>query len=431
MKKNITLISVEELSLYDRNPRKITEYSLDKLCKSIQEDPEFMNARPLLVNKINNQMIVYAGNQRLTAVKKLGWKQVPCLVEEISDELMKARMLKDNISAGEFDFEILNEDFDKDYLDDIMGMDESFIEDTHQHQKLQKENDSSQIAEEDEYTPPDDLNDIETEIKEGDLICIGKHRLLCGDSTLASSYQILMGGGIADMVLTDPPYNVDYTGANNMKIMNDKMPDEKFYQFLLDFYTSANKYLKKGGIWYVWHSDTEGLNFRLAMKSAGIKLRQNLVWVKSQLVMGRQDYQWKHEPCLDAVNQDEEFDPCLYGWKDGAAHEWYSNRKQTTVLNFEKPSKSALHPTMKPIPLFGYLINNSTRPGDKVLDPFIGSGTSMVASEEMNRTCYAMDMDPKYCQVVIDRMIENYPGIKVTINEKVYERKEQAGEVSA
>ncbi|CAN0317543.1 unnamed protein product, partial [Chrysoparadoxa australica] len=180
---------------------------------------------------------------------------------------------------------------------------------------------------------------------------------------------------IADIVLTDPPYNVDYTGGTNMKIMNDKMPDEKFYQFLLDFYKAANNHLKKGGVWYVWHSDTEGLNFRMAMKAAGIKLRQNLVWVKSALVMGRQDYQWKHEPCLDAVNQDEEFDPCLYGWKDGAAHEWHSNRKQTTVLNFDKPSKSALHPTMKPIPLFGYLMNNSSSPGDKVLDPFVGSGT--------------------------------------------------------
>lgn len=243
---------------------------------------------------------------------------------------------------------------------------------------------------------------FETDIKLGDLFQIGRHRLLCGDSTDLKQVEKLMEGKKADMVLTDPPYNVNYTGKTKdaLKIDNDKMDDDKFYDFLLSFYKCFSEITKMGGAWYVWHADSEGANFRYAMEESGILFKQCLIWVKNSMVLGRQDYQWKHEPCL-------------YGWKEGASHNWYSDRKQTTILNFDRPQRSEDHPTMKPVELFAYQIQNSSKELDIVADAFLGSGTTMVASEKTNRICYGMELDPKYCQVIIDRMKNLNPEIEV------------------
>lgn len=207
------------------------------------------------------------------------------------------------------------------------------------------------------------------------------------------------------MVITDPPYNVAYEGKTKEKltIKNDSMPDKSFYQFLYDFYTALAAYTKAGGAWYVWHADSEGANFRQAMKDAGIMVKQCLIWVKNSMVIGRQDYQWKHEPCL-------------YGWKEGAAHGWYSDRKQTTVINFDRPNRNAEHPTMKPIGLFAYQIGNSSKQGDIIADAFGGSGTTMVACHQMNRKAYLVEFDPKYCDVIVKRMITLDPSLTIKLN---------------
>lgn len=245
-------------------------------------------------------------------------------------------------------------------------------------------------------TDPEDFvipDVIETDIVEGDLFEIGPHKLLCASSTDPISWQVLMGEEQADLVNTDPPYNVNYEGGTKekLKIKNDKMGDASFYKFLFDFYSALSKYCKAGASWYVWHADTEGANFRNAMEEAGIMVKQCLIWVKNSMVMGRQDYQWRHEPCL-------------YGWKEGAAHQWNSDRCQTTVLEFDRPVRNDKHPTMKPVKLIAYQIGNSSKEGDIVADGFGGSGTCMVASHAMKRIARVIELDPKYCQVIIDRM---------------------------
>jgi len=263
-------------------------------------------------------------------------------------------------------------------------------------------------AQEDEFDVP--VGGIETDIVIGDLFEIGEHRLLCGSTLDTNALSTLMNSQMADMVLTDPPYNVAYEGKtkDKLKIQNDKQSKSDFYQFLYDFYTSLGSFTKAGGAWYVWHADSEGANFRQAMMDAGIMVKQCLIWVKNSMVMGCQDYHWKHEPCL-------------YGWKEGAAHGWYADRKQTTVLNFDRPQRNAEHPTMKPIPLFAYQIGNSSKQGDIVADGFAGSGTTMVACHQMERKAYVMELDPKYCQVIVDRMRKLDPNIKIKRNGANYE----------
>lgn len=213
-----------------------------------------------------------------------------------------------------------------------------------------------------------------------------------------------------------------YTPINNgnnkikeaLTIDNDSMDDESFYNFLLDSYRTINKFVVKGGAWYVWHADSEGANFRKAMIDSGILLKQCLIWVKNTMVMGRQDYHWQHEPCL-------------YGWKPGASHNWYSDRKQTTILNFDRPQRNKEHPTMKPVPLIGYQISNSSKKGDIVADGFLGSGTTMVASHQIGRICIGTELSTKYCQVIIDRMLKLDESIAVKINGKVYDNNYLSG----
>lgn len=244
---------------------------------------------------------------------------------------------------------------------------------------------------------------VETRVKRGDIWKLGEHRLMCGDSTVITDVEKLMGGEKADLLLTDPPYNVAYEGGTKEKltIKNDKQDDSQFLQFLTDCFSCAFSVLKEGASFYIWHADSEGLNFRLAIKNAGLTLKQNLIWVKNSLVLGRQDYQWRHEPCL-------------YGWKEGAAHNWYSDRKQTTILEFDRPTRSAEHPTMKPIALFAYQLGNSTQRGGLVLDLFGGSGTSIIASEQTGRKCYTMELDEHYCDVILTRW-ENLTGKKAEL----------------
>jgi site-specific DNA-methyltransferase (adenine-specific) len=232
----------------------------------------------------------------------------------------------------------------------------------------------------------------------GDVWVMGKHRLLCGDSTSVDDLTKLTGGQLVDMWLTDPPYNVAVQGGNHgdperkngLKIMNDKMPDDAFRQFLRDAYTAADMVMKPGSVFYIWHADSEGYNFRGAAKDSGWTVRQCLIWKKSSIVMGRQDYHWKHEPCL-------------YGWKDGAGHLWAADRKQTTILEFDRPSRNGEHPTMKPVALFEYQMLNNTKGGDLVLDSFGGSGTTLIAAEKNGRTAMLMELDPRYCDVIVKR----------------------------
>jgi len=234
----------------------------------------------------------------------------------------------------------------------------------------------------------------------GDVWLLGKHRVMCGDSTSIDSVERLMGDVKADMLLTDPPYNVAYTGKTKdaLKIQNDSMSDDGFRQFLRDAYVAADAVMKAGAVFYIWHADSEGYNFRGACKDAGWIVRQCLVWKKQTLVMGRQDYHWKHEPCL-------------YGWKEGAGHLWAADRKQTTILEFDRPSRSSEHPTMKPVALFEYQMLNNTKGSDIVLDLFGGSGTTLVVCEKNGRIGRLMELDPKYVDVIVKRW-EEFTGKK-------------------
>ena len=242
--------------------------------------------------------------------------------------------------------------------------------------------------------------------KPGDLWILGEHRVLCGDSTKAEDVGRLMAGAKADLWLTDPPYNVDYTGKTKdaLKVENDSMSDKNFREFLVGCFSQAFETMKPGASYYIWHSDSEGYNFRGAVHDCKQKVRQCLIWKKNTLVMGRQDYQWKHEPCL-------------YGWKDGASHGWYTDRKQTTILEFDRPSRSLEHATMKPVALISYQIGNSTAPQGLAYDPFLGSGTTLIAAEQLGRKCYGMEISPAYCDVIVHRW-EKLTGKTATLEVK-------------
>ena len=394
------VVPIHEIKANPNNPRLIKDEKFAKLVNSIKEFPEMLELRPIVVN---DDMIVLGGNMRLKACKEAGLKQVPVIkASSLTPEQQKEFIIKDNVGFGEWDWELIANEWDAEQVTE-WGLD---IPDF----KIEAE------AQEDDYEIPDE---IQTDIVLGDLFEIGPHRLLCGDSTQTDTFGTLFGDQFADLVVTDPPYNValgmetkEQAKARNRRtdgkvIQNDKMSNDDFYKFLYDFYTALGSYTKPGGSWYVWHADSEVVNFRKAMSDSGIMPKQGIVWKKSSLVMGRQDYQWQHEPCL-------------YGWKEGAAHGWYSDRKQSTILEFDKPSRNAEHPTMKPVPLIAYQIGNSSKQGDIVADGFGGSGTTMVASHQMGRKCYMVEFDPKYCQVIVDRMRKLDPGIEIKRNGEIY-----------
>lgn len=386
---NIEWVKTTDIHANENNPRILKDDKFKKLVQSIKDFPEMLEIRPIVVN---NDMMVLGGNMRLKAIQEIGLKEIPIIkAENLTEEQQREFLIKDNVGFGEWDWDALANDWDADELKD-WGMD---LPGDFNPEILE--------AEEDDYDVPE--GGVDTDIVLGDVFDIGQHRLICGDSTQTDTYEKLTEGELVDMVVTDPPYNVNYEGGTNekLKIENDNMGDKEFYKFLYDFYVAAGSYTKPGGAWYVWHADLEGANFRQAMKDAGLLVKQCLIWVKSSLVMGRQDYQWKHEPCL-------------YGWKEGASHNWYTDRKQTTVLEFQKPSRNGEHPTMKPVELFAYQIGNSSKKGDKVLDAFGGSGTTMVACEQLGRKAYVVEFDPRYCQVIVDRMKKLNPDIKIKKN---------------
>ena len=381
---NITHKTLDELVPYENNPRD-NEGAVDYVAESIKE---FGFKVPIIIDKNN---IIVAGHTRYKASKKLGINKVPCLVaDDLTDEQIKAFRLADNKVA-----EIATWDFDK------LDLELSALEMNMELFGFEANDDVEvQEALEDEF---DVEVPEEPKAKLGDIYQLGKHRLMCGDSTSIDDVEKLMNGNKADMFLTDPPYNVDYEGKtkDKLKIENDKMDNDSFRQFLIDAFSNANMLMKAGAVFYIWHADSEGYNFRGACYDVGWKVRQCLVWNKNSMVMGRQDYHWKHEPCL-------------YGWKDGASHLWTSDRKQTTVISFDKPTKNDLHPTMKPVPLFDYQIKNNTNSGDIVLDLFGGSGTTIMACEQNKRVAYAMELDPKYVDVIINRW-EQFTGKKAVL----------------
>ena len=381
----IKTVSISKIKSNPNNPRLIKDDKFAKLVNSIKEFPEMLNIRPIVVNK---DMVVLGGNMRFKACKEAGLKEIPIIIADLPEGKEREFIIKDNISGGEWDWDLLANEWDVSQLTD-WGLDIPNFE-------------TNLEAEEDDYEIPDT---IETDIVLGDLFEIGEHRLLCGDSTQTDTFKALFGEQLADLVITDPPYNVSYEGKTKKKLTidNDKQSDGDFYQFLYDFYTALGSYTKAGGAWYVWFADVEIVNFSKAFIDSGNKLAQMIIWKKNSLVMGRKDYHFIHEPCL-------------YGWKEGAAHGWYSDRKQTTILEFDRPQRNAEHPTMKPIPLFAYQISNSSKQGDIVADGFGGSGTTMVACHQMQRKAYLVEFDPKYCQVIIDRMRKLDPNIKIKRN---------------
>jgi DNA modification methylase len=245
----------------------------------------------------------------------------------------------------------------------------------------------------------------EPKTKPGDIYDLGRHRLICGSATIYNDIEKVLGSELIDLVITDPPYNVAYKGGTKEKltIKNDDLSNEEFESLLRDFYVNAFVFMKEGAGIYVFHADSEGERFRRFFREANLKMTQCLIWLKNSLVLGRQDYQWQHEPVLFGGKEYSDHDPVLYGWKEGEKHRWYNNRKQTTLLKFDRPQRNAEHPTMKPIPLIGYLINNSSKNDDLIFDFFLGSGTTLMAAEQLNRRCFGCELDPKYCDVIVDR----------------------------
>ena len=371
-------VKIEKLIPYRNNARTHSDEQVEKIAKSMRE---FGFINPVLVDGKFN---IIAGHGRVLGAKKLGMKEVPCLfIEDLTEEQKRAYIIADNRLAEDagwdkemlkieleelqnLNFDISLTGFEMDDFD--FGMDETEV-----------------IEDEFDETVPE-----EPKSKKGEIYKLGKHYLMCGDSTDINDVEKLMNGAKVDLFLTDPPYNVDYQGGTGLTIQNDNMDEDTFREFLKVSFFNANTVMKEGAVFYIWHADSEGYNFRGACHDIGWKVRQCLIWCKNTLVMGRQDYHWKHEPCL-------------YGWKEGASHLWASDRRQTTVLEFDRPSVSKEHPTMKPVGLFDYLIKNNTKKDDVVLDLFAGSGTTVIACEQNGRVAYSMELDPRYVDVIIAR----------------------------
>lgn len=372
---NIINIELKNIKQYEKNPRKNDE-AVGPVAESIKE---FGFKCPIILDKDN---VIIAGHTRYKAAKRLKLKEVPCIVaDDLTEEQIKAFRLADNKvgEIAEWDFDLLNMELES------ISFDMSSFGFNILNEEEEKE------IEEDDYDLEEKLKNIEKpKSKYGDIYQLGKHRLMCGDSTKIEDVQKLMNGVKVDLLITDPPYNVNYEGGTGLKIKNDNMDNDNFRKFLTDAFSTADSVMKEGAVFYIWHADSEGYNFRGACFDNNWKVRQCLIWNKNSMVMGRQDYHWKHEPCL-------------YGWKDGASHLWASDRKQTTILDFDKPTKNAEHPTMKPVKLFDYQIKNNTKKDDIVLDLFGGSGTTLIACEQNGRISYNMELDPKYVDVIIDR----------------------------
>ena len=381
----LKVLPVSVLKPAEYNPRKKLkkgDKEYEKIKNSIEE---FGFADPLVVNA---DMTIIGGHQRLTVAMDLGYTEVPCAVVDVDKVREKALNIALNKITGAWDeqmlADLLTDLKEADYDLDWTGFEAAEVEQifSNIYDKKVKE----------------DSFDVDKELKQpvfsklGDLWVLGKHRVICGDSTGEEVYTRLMDGQKANLVLTDPPYNVDVEETAG-KIMNDNMGDAEFYNFLLSAYRCMHANLADDGSIYVWHADTEGLNFRKAFKDAGFYLSGCCIWKKNSLVLGRSPYQWIHEPCL-------------FGWKQKGKHQWYSDRKQTTVWEYDKPRSSKDHPTMKPINLMSYPIKNSTMTNGIVLDPFLGSGSTLIACCETERVCRGIELDPKFVDVIVKRYIE-------------------------
>ena len=390
MEDNFKYLSVADLTPYENNPRD-NDGAVDYVAKSIKE---FGFKVPIVVDK---NYIVVAGHTRLKASKKLGLEKVPVIIaDDLSDEKIKAFRVADNKVAeiAVWKEEELHQELTE--LEEMLfDMTEFGFDGIGELNEEEVEEDNFEIVEPNQ-----------PKSKYGQVYKLGNHRLMCGDSTKQEDVNKLMGETKADLFITDPPYNVDYTGKTEdaLTIENDKMADSDFRAFLKDAFSTANEVMKGGAVFYIWHADSEGYNFRGACHDIGWTVRQCLIWDKNSMVMGRQDYHWKHEPCL-------------YGWKDGAGHLWASDRKQTTILNFDRPNANKEHPTMKPVKLFDYQIQNNTKKEDVVLDLFGGSGTTLIACEQNGRKSYTMELDPKYVDVIINRW-EELTGLEAELVEE-------------
>lgn len=391
----IERIAISKLVGDPANARKHGERNIETIVQSLNR---FGQQKPIVVD---SSFCVRAGNGTLEAARSLGWTHIDCVVTDLKGSDAIAYAIADNRTAelAEWDSGVLAAtleglQFDDEALLAAAGFSDDELAELLKGIGAELGDEGGGGVTEDEVPEPP----VDPITKPGDLWILGNHRLLCGDATKAEDVQRLMDGQQVELWLTDPPYNVDYTGKTKdaLKVANDSMADQEFRSFLVKAFSNAFSATKPGAAFYIWHADLEGFNFRGAVHDCAQRVRQCLIWNKNIMVMGRQDYHWKHEPCL-------------YGWKDGAAHAWYSDRKQTTVLNFDRPSRSEQHPTMKPVALFVYLIANSSGHGSSVLDTFAGSGTTLIACEQLNRTCYGMELSPQYCDVIVNRW-ENLTG---------------------
>lgn len=378
--KNVPIV---EIVPYAKNAKKHDKRQIDNVAESIRQ---YGFVQPVVIDRDG---VIVIGHCRVLAAKKLGMETVPCVcVDDLTPEQVNALRLVDNkTNESDWDMDLLSmelPEIDLSAFDFDWGLTE----------------DDSAVIVEDEAP---EVSDDPPTAKRGDVWQLGRHRLMCGDSTSADDVQTLTGGVQIDLFLTDPPYGVDYTGKTKdaLKIENDNRSDDEFISFLSDAFAAADLAMKPGAVFYIWHADSKAHVFRMACQMVGWEVRKVLIWVKNSMVMGRQDYQWKHEPCL-------------YGWKSGAGHLWASDRKQTTVLEFDRPTKNKEHPTMKPVALFDYQIQNNTKGGDAVLDLFSGSGTTIMACEQNGRNAYCMELDPRYVDVIIKRW-ETFTGGKAVL----------------
>lgn len=366
-------LKISEVKPYERNAKKHDKKQIENVMESIRQ---FGFVQPVVVDK-NNVLVI--GHCRYAAAKRLKMKQIDAVrVESLTEEQVnKLRLLDNKLNESEWDIELL--------LEDVPALDWDGFDIDWNLPEL--EGDEPEVVEDEPPEPPK-----EAKTKPGDLYQLGRHRLLCGDATKPEDLERLMNGQRADLYLTDPPYNVDYVGKTKdaLKIENDSRGDSEFRELLVNSFMAAKECMKAGASFYIWHADSEGFNFRGACRDVGWTVRECLIWKKNSMVLGRQDYQWQHEPCL-------------YGWNEGGSHAWYSDRKQTTILEFDRPTKNKEHPTMKPVKLFDYLMKNSSKKDDIVLDTFGGSGTTIIACEQNGRCGYSTELDPKYCDVIVER----------------------------
>lgn len=372
----VVMKKITSLLEYDNNPRH-NEEAIEAVANSIRE---FGFKVPIVITSDN---VIIAGHTRLKASVSLGLEEVPCIIaDDLNAEQIKAFRLADNKTAelATWDLSKLEEELSHIDMDMLQfGFEEM--------EELLPDN-----ASDDDFDITDEIPE-EPFSQPGDIYELGPHRLMCGDSTNSEQVATLLDGHTVDMIFTDPPYNVDYEGTAG-KIKNDKMEDDSFYLFLYDAFQNMFEHTKPGGAIYVCHADTEGLNFRNAFKNAGYKLAECLIWVKNALVLGRQDYHWRHEPIL-------------YGWKEGAAHYFVDDRTQDTIWEYNKPKKNEEHPTMKPLELVGKAISNSSRRHELILDLFGGSGSTMIAADQLDRKSFLMELDERFVDVIVKRYIKH------------------------